>query len=79
MGVGCFSFGDFVEAKAAETVVHYALGLGINYFDTADSYGIGVSEEKLGVVVLTNGPRTSLPEARAGRARRLRRVRRFPK
>jgi aryl-alcohol dehydrogenase-like predicted oxidoreductase len=52
MGIGCFSFGDFVEAKAAEAVVHYALGQGINYFDTADSYGIGVSEEKLGAALV---------------------------
>jgi aryl-alcohol dehydrogenase-like predicted oxidoreductase len=51
MGVGCFSFGDFVDVKAAAAVVHSALGLGINYFDTADSYGIGVSEEKLGAAL----------------------------
>jgi aryl-alcohol dehydrogenase-like predicted oxidoreductase len=52
MGVGCFSFGDFVEEKAAAAVVHFALAQGINYFDTADSYGIGVSEEKLGAALV---------------------------
>ncbi len=52
MGVGCFSFGDFVETKAAEAVVHYAMAQGINYFDTADSYGIGVSEQKLGAALV---------------------------
>ena len=52
MGIGCFSFGDFVDEKAAADVVHCALGLGINYFDTADSYGIGVSEQKLGAALV---------------------------
>src|SRR5262245_45874709 len=52
MGVGCFSFGDFVDAKAAASVVHCALDLGINYFDTADSYGLGRSEEKLGAALV---------------------------
>ena len=52
MGVGCFSFGEFIDTKAAAAVVHCALGMGINYFDTADSYGIGVSEEKLGAALV---------------------------
>ena len=52
MGVGCFSFGEFVDAKGVEAVVHSALDLGVNYFDTADSYGLGVSEEKLGAALV---------------------------
>ncbi|WJR78226.1 aldo/keto reductase [Bradyrhizobium sp. NP1] len=52
MGVGCFSFGEFVDTAGAEAVVHCALDLGINYFDTADSYGLGVSEEKLGAALV---------------------------
>jgi predicted aldo/keto reductase-like oxidoreductase len=43
-------FGDFVDLKGAEAVVHYALAQGINYFGTADSYGIGLSDEKLGAM-----------------------------
>ena len=51
MGIGCFSFGEFVDAKGAEAVVHHAMDRGINYFDTADSYGIGTSEERLGAAL----------------------------
>jgi aryl-alcohol dehydrogenase-like predicted oxidoreductase len=52
MGIGCFAFGGFVDAKGAAAVVHHAMDRGINYFDTADSYGIGVSEEKLGAALV---------------------------
>ena len=48
IGVGCFAFGGFVGADAARAVVDQAIELGINYFDTANSYGIGRSEECLG-------------------------------
>ena len=48
IGVGCFAFGGFVDQKGCNTVVGQALDLGINYFDTANSYGIGRSEEALG-------------------------------
>jgi len=48
IGVGCFAFGGFVDPKAAQAVVDCALELGINYFDTSDSYGIGKSEACLG-------------------------------
>jgi aryl-alcohol dehydrogenase-like predicted oxidoreductase len=48
IGVGCFAFGSFVDDAAVTAVVDQALELGINYFDTANSYGIGRSEEALG-------------------------------
>ncbi len=53
--VGCMSFGkagtmhDWTldEEKSAE-VIHHALDLGINFFDTANGYSAGTSEEYLG-------------------------------
>ncbi len=39
--------------EEAERIVHRALDLGINYFDTAPSYGGGVSETNLGRVLKT--------------------------
>jgi len=48
VGVGCFAFGGFVDQRGTCTVVDQALDLGINYFDTANSYGIGKSEATLG-------------------------------
>ena len=48
IGVGCFAFGGFLDAPRSAAVVHAALDLGVNYFDTANSYGLGRSEENLG-------------------------------
>ncbi len=48
LGLGCNSFGTWLDEKAAERIVHYALEQGINFFDTADSYSDGLSEEFLG-------------------------------
>ena len=48
IGVGCFPFGGFVDQAGGSAVVDCALELGINYFDTANSYGIGASEACLG-------------------------------
>ncbi len=51
IGVGCFPFGGFVKQDGVQQVVDQALDLGINYFDTANSYGIGKSEEALGLAL----------------------------
>ncbi|NML43387.1 aldo/keto reductase [Ramlibacter sp. G-1-2-2] len=51
IGVGCFPFGGFVSVPDTCKVVDQALDLGINYFDTANSYGIGKSEEALGAAL----------------------------
>ncbi|NOZ20389.1 MAG: aldo/keto reductase [Planctomycetes bacterium] len=54
-GIGCWSYGgkkeDYWGAQDqsdAEAVVHAALDRGINYFDTAEAYNDGRSEEALG-------------------------------
>ncbi|MFC1990701.1 aldo/keto reductase [Chloroflexota bacterium] len=48
LGLGTNSFGTWIDDKAAERVVHHALEQGINFFDTANTYSYGLSEEYLG-------------------------------
>jgi aryl-alcohol dehydrogenase-like predicted oxidoreductase len=48
VGLGCNNFGWRIDAVAATAVVDAALDAGINFFDTADVYGKGQSEEFLG-------------------------------
>lgn len=47
-GIGCNNFGWRIDAAATAKVVDAALDAGINFFDTADVYGTGQSEEFLG-------------------------------
>lgn len=47
VGVGCNNFGRRIDADASAKVVDAALDAGINFFDTADVYGQGQSEEYL--------------------------------
>jgi len=53
VGVGCNNFGRRIDADRATEVVHAALDLGINLFDTADVYGQpgSWSEELLGAAL----------------------------
>jgi aryl-alcohol dehydrogenase-like predicted oxidoreductase len=46
-GLGCNNFGMRIDAAASARVVHAALDLGVNLFDTADVYGSGESERHL--------------------------------
>ena len=53
--IGCMSFGEAgtmhhwtLDQAGTEAVVHQALDLGINFFDTANGYSAGTSEEYLG-------------------------------
>ncbi len=48
VGVGCNNFGRRIDVDASAEVVNAALDAGINFFDTADVYGSGQSEEYLG-------------------------------
>jgi aryl-alcohol dehydrogenase-like predicted oxidoreductase len=47
VGLGCNNFGMRIDAEQTARVVHAAIDAGINYFDTAESYGRGMSEEYL--------------------------------
>ena len=62
--VGCMSFGKAgtmhdwtLDAGDTEKVVRHALDLGINFFDTANGYSAGTSEEYLGQALKKNVPR----------------------
>jgi aryl-alcohol dehydrogenase-like predicted oxidoreductase len=48
VGVGCNNFGGRVDAARSERVVQAALDEGVVFFDTADIYSGGASEEILG-------------------------------
>ncbi|MEO1057364.1 MAG: aldo/keto reductase [Actinomycetota bacterium] len=51
VGLGCNNFGTLLDADATRRVVDAALEEGITYFDTAESYGNGTSEEYLGAAL----------------------------
>ncbi|MDR0806596.1 MAG: aldo/keto reductase [Enterobacteriaceae bacterium] len=61
--LGCMTYGssqwrDWVlDEAAARPFIHKALDLGINFFDTADMYSLGASEEVLGKTLLKAVPR----------------------
>jgi aryl-alcohol dehydrogenase-like predicted oxidoreductase len=48
VGLGCNNFGWRIQEKESAAVVAAALDAGINFFDTADVYDKGTSEEFLG-------------------------------
>jgi aryl-alcohol dehydrogenase-like predicted oxidoreductase len=51
VGLGCNNFGRRIDADRARAVVDAALDAGITFFDTAESYGDGASEEYLGLAL----------------------------
>ncbi len=62
LSVGCMSFGDpssnmhawTLDQSRSEEIIKHALTLGINFFDTANSYSAGTSEEYLGRGIKNN-------------------------
>ena len=48
VGVGCNNFGGRIDDARTREVIDAAIGVGINFFDTADMYADGKSEELLG-------------------------------
>ncbi len=55
IGFGCCPMGQHgwgnLDGNELKNAVHKALDLGINFFDTADIYGLGLSEEILGSAI----------------------------
>jgi len=51
VGLGCNNFGRRVDLNGTRAVVDAALEAGVTFFDTADTYGRGQSEEFLGEVL----------------------------
>ena len=65
--VGCMSFGkagtmhDWTSDEAeSENVIKHALDLGYNFFDTANGYSAGTSEEYLGKALKKNVARNQV-------------------
>lgn len=62
LAIGCMSFGDratnfhawTLDADETEAMVKHALGLGITFFDTANIYSAGTSEQYLGRAIRNN-------------------------
>ena len=54
VGVGCNNFGGRIDETRTREVIDAALAEGINFFDTADMYADGRSEELIGKIL---GPR----------------------
>ncbi len=60
--LGCMSFGDpasrmhawTLNPEESEKIIKHALDLGINFFDTANTYSAGTSEEYLGRAIKNN-------------------------
>ena len=60
--LGCMSFGDpaskmhawTLDPDQSEAIIRHALDLGINFFDTANRYSAGTSEEYLGRAIKRN-------------------------
>ncbi len=48
VGIGCNNFGGRIDETRTEEVINAALNAGVNFFDTADMYANGKSEELLG-------------------------------
>ena len=51
VGVGCNAFGTRIDADQVQAVVDAAIDRGVTFFDTADTYGLGASEELLGAAL----------------------------
>jgi aryl-alcohol dehydrogenase-like predicted oxidoreductase len=83
IGLGCNNFGWRLDAEATAAVVHAALDAGIDFFDTAELYGDGRSEEYLGralhgrrqsVVIATKFGYKTAPPHRRGHPDNVRRA-----
>jgi aryl-alcohol dehydrogenase-like predicted oxidoreductase len=60
VGLGCNNFGRRVDLDATRAIVDAALAAGVTFFDTADSYGRGLSEEYVGEVLQARRERVVL-------------------
>jgi aryl-alcohol dehydrogenase-like predicted oxidoreductase len=57
VGVGCNNFGGRIDETRTKEVIDAALERGINFFDTADMYANGRSEELIGRFLVDGGHR----------------------
>jgi aryl-alcohol dehydrogenase-like predicted oxidoreductase len=62
LGIGGMSFSDFygpTDTEKSHAILNAALDLGIDHIDTANVYGNGVSEERIGSFLKDQGPSKS--------------------
>ena len=59
-GLGCNNFGRRIDESATRKVVEAAIDSGINFFDTANMYGEGLSETYLGRILRSRRDRVVL-------------------
>lgn len=83
IGLGGNNFGRFCDERETAAVVNRALELGVNFIDTAESYGDGLSEELIGkalrgrrgeAVIATKTGALGEPEPRLTRRRLMERL-----
>jgi len=60
IGIGCNNFGGRIDEARTREVIDAALDEGINFFDTADMYADGRSEELIGRLVVDRGHRSQV-------------------
>ncbi|HMI47821.1 MAG TPA: aldo/keto reductase [Gemmatimonadaceae bacterium] len=60
VGVGCNNFGGRIDETRTKEVIDAALAQGINFFDTADMYANGRSEELIGRFLVDGGHRSDV-------------------
>jgi aryl-alcohol dehydrogenase-like predicted oxidoreductase len=60
VGVGCNNFGGRIDETRTKQVIDAALEHGINFFDTADMYANGRSEELIGRFLVDGGHRSDV-------------------
>ena len=58
--LGCMMFGRKADEKLSAEIVNKAIEGGINFFDTANAYQRGISEEYLGKALKKNGKRSEI-------------------
>ena len=51
VGLGTNNFGGRMDLESTKEVIHKSIELGINFFDTANTYGNQLSEEYIGCIL----------------------------
>ena len=60
VGIGCNNFGRRLDARASAAVIDAAIDAGITFFDTAEAYGNGASEDFIGRALGARRPRVQI-------------------
>jgi aryl-alcohol dehydrogenase-like predicted oxidoreductase len=59
LGLGCMGMSEYYgnqNEQESMATLHHALALGVNFFDTADQYGLGKNEELIGRALKSSRP-----------------------